>query len=59
MKTIKLAIVEDHQSMIDGISLLLKYEKHIDLIGNFTNGQDLLDFLELADYKTFPNVVLN
>ncbi len=58
MKIIKLAVVEDHQSMIDGISLLLKYEKHIDVIGYFNNGQAFLDFLEVVDYKAFPNVVL-
>jgi two-component system nitrate/nitrite response regulator NarL len=58
MKTIKLAIVEDHQSMIDGISLLLKYEAHIHLIGYFTDGKALLDFLETATYENFPDVVL-
>ena len=58
MKTIKLAIVEDHQSMIDGISLLLKYEEDIELVGYFTNGQTFLDFLRSAAYTDFPDVVL-
>lgn len=58
MKTIKLAIVEDHQSMIDGIRLLLQNEKHIDVIGYFNDGQILLDFLESAAYKDFPDVIL-
>jgi len=51
---IRLAIAEDHQSLIDGITLLLKYEEGISIIGTANNGKDLLDIVRLKQ----PNVVI-
>jgi len=51
---IKLIIAEDHQSMIDGIELLLRYEDEIDVIARAQDGEALLD----AVRKEQPDVVL-
>ena len=51
---IRLAIAEDHQSLIDGIKLLLEYEDHITIVGTANNGEELLDIVK----KKQPNVVL-
>ncbi|WP_298550797.1 response regulator transcription factor [uncultured Algibacter sp.] len=51
---IRLAIAEDHQSLIDGIKLLLEYEDGISIIGTANDGEALLDIVE----KKQPNVVL-
>ncbi|MFY0631124.1 MAG: response regulator transcription factor [Flavobacteriaceae bacterium] len=58
MKTIKIIIVEDHQSMIDGINLLLKYEKHIDALGYFKNGKEVIHFLSKLPEENYPDVIL-
>lgn len=58
MKKIKLIIVEDHQSMIDGIRLLLKHEEGIQVLGYFNNGVKLLEFLDDKDETLYPNVIL-
>jgi two-component system nitrate/nitrite response regulator NarL len=57
MKTIKLVIVEDHQSMIDGIKLLLKHEPEINVLGFFKNGLEFLEFLKEFE-NPIPDVVL-
>lgn len=51
---IRLAIAEDHQSLIDGLKLLLKYENDISIIGTANDGSELLDIVRLKQ----PNVVL-
>lgn len=51
---IRLAIAEDHQSLIDGISLLLEYEKDITIVGTANNGEALLNIV----IKKSPTVVL-
>ncbi|MEW4922788.1 response regulator transcription factor [Algibacter sp. 2305UL17-15] len=51
---IRLAIAEDHQSLIDGIKLLLDYEDGISIVGTANDGEALLEIVE----KKQPNVVL-
>ncbi|MFD1614812.1 response regulator [Gelatiniphilus marinus] len=51
---IRLAIAEDHQSLIDGIKLLLEYEDGISIVGTANDGEALLVIVE----KKRPNVVL-
>ncbi len=51
---ITVAIAEDHQSLSDGIHLLLEYEEDITLIGHATDGEVLLDLIR----KKTPDVIL-
>lgn len=51
---IRLAIAEDHQSLIDGIKLLLEYEDGISIVGTVNDGEALLEVVE----KKQPSVVL-
>ncbi|WMI67894.1 response regulator transcription factor [Mangrovimonas sp. YM274] len=51
---IRLAIAEDHQSLIDGIQLLLEFEKDIVVVGTANDGEKLLDIVNSKS----PNVVL-
>jgi len=51
---IRLAISEDHQSLIDGIKLLLEFEENIQIVGTANDGEELLEIVE----KKQPNVVL-
>ncbi|WP_299521365.1 response regulator transcription factor [Winogradskyella sp.] len=51
---IRLAIAEDHQSLIDGIKLLLEYEDDIEIIGTANDGEALLKLVRLKQ----PNVVI-
>lgn len=51
---IRLAIAEDHQSLIDGLELLLKYEDEIEIVGTANDGQALLGIVQ----KKEPNVVI-
>lgn len=51
---IRLALADDHQSLLDGIKLHLSKDKSIDLIGTATNGQDLINLVKI---KT-PHVVM-
>ncbi|GAB4159800.1 MAG: nitrate respiration regulation response regulator NreC [Winogradskyella sp.] len=51
---IRLAIAEDHQSLIDGIKLLLEYEEDIEIIGTANDGEALLRLVKLKQ----PNVVI-
>ncbi|MEP0266549.1 response regulator transcription factor [Dokdonia sp.] len=48
---ITIAIAEDHQSLIDGIQLLLKYEEGISIIGTANDGKGLLDIVRLKQPK--------
>lgn len=51
---IRLAIAEDHQSLIDGIKLLLEYEDDISIVGTANDGEALIEIVE----KKRPKVVL-
>ena len=51
---ITVAIAEDHQSLVDGIELLLRYEKDITIVGMANDGEMLLDIVR----KKNPQVVL-
>ncbi|MDC8000672.1 response regulator transcription factor [Aequorivita todarodis] len=51
---ITVAIAEDHQSLVDGINLLLKYEDDISIVGMANDGEALLDIVR----KKQPQVVL-
>ncbi len=51
---ITLAIAEDHQSLIDGILLLLKYEEDISIVGIANDGETLLEIVQ----KKQPMVVI-
>ena len=51
---IRLAIAEDHQSLIDGIKLLLEYEDDIEIVGTANDGEALLKLVQLKQ----PNVVI-
>lgn len=51
---IRIAIADDHQSIIDGIKLLLNYEEDIEFVGTANNGKDLI---ELIKHKE-PHVVI-
>ncbi|NMH86515.1 response regulator transcription factor [Flavivirga algicola] len=51
---IRLAIAEDHQSLIDGIQLLLEYEDGISIVGTANDGVALMEIVE----RKQPNVVL-
>jgi len=48
---ITVAIAEDHQSLIDGINLLLKYEEEISVIGTANDGEELLKIVRLKQPK--------
>lgn len=51
---IRLAIAEDHQSLIDGIKLFLEDEHNIDVVGTTNDGEALLALVKSKQ----PNVVL-
>ncbi|TDT46501.1 two-component system nitrate/nitrite response regulator NarL [Maribacter spongiicola] len=51
---IRLAIAEDHQSLIDGLELLLKYEEEIEIVGTANDGEELLKIVQ----KKEPNVIV-
>lgn len=51
---IRLAIAEDHQSLIDGVQLLLAYEDDISVVGTANDGEALLTIVK----NNNPTVVL-
>lgn len=51
---ITLAIAEDHQSLVDGINLLLEYEEDISVVGTANDGEELLEIVR----RKQPKVVL-
>lgn len=51
---IRLAVADDHQSIIDGIKLLLRSEKEIDFVGTANNGKDLIELIEHKE----PHIVI-
>lgn len=48
---ITVAIGEDHQALIDGIQLLLKYEEHIEVVGTANDGEALLHIVRQKQPK--------
>ena len=48
---ITVAIAEDHQSLIDGINLLLKYEEDIAVLDTANDGEALLNIIRLKQPK--------
>lgn len=51
---IRLAIAEDHQSLIDGIKLLLEHEDDISIIGTANDGETLIELVK----KKHINVII-
>ncbi len=51
---IRLAIADDHQSLVDGIKLHLDKDHTIDLIGTASNGQELIELVQ----KKKPHVIM-
>lgn len=51
---ITVAIAEDHQCLIDGVELLLRYEEEISIVGMANDGEELLKIVRLKQ----PKVVL-
>jgi len=51
---IRLAIAEDHQSLIDGIKLLLEYEEDINIVGTVNDGEALIELVK----KKHINVII-
>ncbi len=51
---ITVAIAEDHQSLIDGVELLLRYEEKISIVGMANDGEELLHIVR----RKQPKVVL-
>jgi len=49
-----IAIAEDHQSLIDGLSLLFQQEENFEIVGKANNGEELLDIVRLKQ----PKIVL-
>tara|TARA_A100000171_G_scaffold46746_1_gene51921 strand:- start:9160 stop:9768 length:609 start_codon:yes stop_codon:yes gene_type:complete len=43
---IRIAIAEDHNCLIEGLTLFLEYEDDISIIGTANNGRELLDIIE-------------
>jgi two-component system nitrate/nitrite response regulator NarL len=51
---IRIVIAEDHQALIDGIKLSLKYESDIEVVGEANDGEALLHIVRLH----LPDVVI-
>lgn len=53
-RKIRIAILDDHQIVIDGLKLLLENQKHFSIVGEFTRGQTMFDQLE----KINPDILI-
>lgn len=51
---IRIAIAEDHQSLIDGMVLLLNHHDAIEIIGTANNGEELVNLVKLKQ----PHIVV-
>jgi len=51
---IRIAIAEDHQSLIDGMVLLLSHHETIEITGTANNGEELINLVKLKQ----PHVVI-
>jgi DNA-binding NarL/FixJ family response regulator len=54
MKPITLVLADDHEIFRDGLKALLKKQKDIDLVGEASNGSELLEVVE----KKQPDIVM-
>src|SRR5580700_1693743 len=54
MSIIKLAIVDDHQIVIDGLKLLLRDKKRFEITAEATKASDILELIK----KTPPDVLI-
>lgn len=50
MKRIKVAVVDDHKIIRDGIVALFKNDEELDVCGQFESGQELLDALKTESF---------
>lgn len=55
-ETIKIAIVDDHQMVREGLSYLLKETKNYELLYSESSGEDFLKKLQLTKY--YPDIIL-
>ena len=46
MSTIKILLADDHQIVIDGLKLILGATESFEVVGEVSNGQEVMDFLE-------------
>ncbi|MBL7754110.1 MAG: response regulator transcription factor [Chitinophagaceae bacterium] len=53
-RKIRIAILDDHQIVIDGLKLLLENQKQFSIVGEFTRGQTMFDHLE----KINPDILI-
>ncbi|AOW19532.1 response regulator [Urechidicola croceus] len=51
---IQIAIAEDHQSLIDGIELLLRNEENISIVGTANDGEELIEIVR----RKKPQIVI-
>ncbi len=51
---IRLAIADDHQSLVDGVKLIIKPIKDIEVVATANNGKDLIELVPLKK----PDVIL-
>lgn len=56
--TIKIALVDDEQLILEGVKLLLSLEKSISVSITSNNGSDFLENLETLQPEDFPHIAL-
>lgn len=56
--SIKIAIVDDEQLILEGVKLLLSIEKSISVTVTSSNGSDFLESLQDLDSDKFPQIAL-
>ena len=56
--SIKIAIVDDEQLILEGVKLLLSIEKSISVTVTSSNGSDFLESLQNLDSDNFPQIAL-
>ncbi|CAD7802544.1 Response regulator protein VraR [Chryseobacterium aquaeductus] len=56
--TIKIALVDDEQLILEGVKLLLSLEKSISVSITSNNGRDFLENLETLQPEDFPHIAL-
>lgn len=56
--TIKIALVDDEQLILEGVKLLLSIEKRISVTVSSTNGINFLENLDKIDPENFPQIAL-
>ena len=53
---LKVILAEDHNIVRNGIKILLEAEEDIEVVGEATNGQEVLDFLDAGNA---PDLILS